>query len=345
MGRSSDGTQVFKGRGLRAPGGRRLQMLRDAGARAVGVDYAASALSDVRRRQPAARLLRGDATCLPLQDASIDLVVSFETIEHVPDAAALVVEIRRVLKPGGRLVLSTPNRAFGPPARHTDNPFHIREFTADELRDLLRASFEQVQLYGQRPSEAYRYVPFLMLEPHNEPSALAWKLLVRLPFGLKNRLALALSGRSVLSGRGRLPFRGRRVRWRPRAGGGRTVTPLFSAIIPTYNQAAFLRRAIDSALTQRLPVEGAVEVIVVDDESTDATPQVAAEFGARIRYMRQANRREGAARNTGAAPRHGYVLRVPRFRRLLAARQVGRRPGPLRASRPPGAGLFARSQR
>ena len=90
-----------------------------------------------------------------------------------------------------------PNRAFGPPERHTGNPFHVREFTADELRDLLRASFDQVQLYGQRPSEAYRYVPFLMLEPHNEPSALAWKLLVRLPFGLKNRLALALSGRSV----------------------------------------------------------------------------------------------------------------------------------------------------
>jgi SAM-dependent methyltransferase len=177
-----------------------LQMLRDAGARAIGVDYAADALSDVRRRQPAARLCRGNGMCLPLQDASIDMVVSFETIEHVPDAVALVVEIRRVLKPGGRLVLSTPNRAFGPPARHTDNPFHIREFTADELRDLLRASFEQVQLYGQRPCAAYRYVPFLMLEPHYEPSALIWKLLVRLPFGVKNRLARALSGRSFFPG-------------------------------------------------------------------------------------------------------------------------------------------------
>jgi SAM-dependent methyltransferase len=177
-----------------------LQMLRQAGACPIGVDYDASALSEVRDRQAGARLLRGDATRLPLQDASIDLVVSFETLEHVPDAAALVAEIRRVLKPGGRLVLSTPNRRFGPPERHTGNPFHVREFTADELRDLLRESFEQVQLYGQRPTAAYRYVPFLMLEPHSEPSALAWKLLVRLPFGVKNRLALALSGRPVYPG-------------------------------------------------------------------------------------------------------------------------------------------------
>ncbi|MGI9147251.1 MAG: class I SAM-dependent methyltransferase, partial [Chloroflexota bacterium] len=146
-----------------------LQMLGRAGARAIGVDYDAGALSEVRHAQPESRLLRGDAMHLPLVDASIDLVVSFETIEHVADAEGLVGEIRRVLKPCGRLVLSTPNRAFGPPERHIGNPFHIREFTAEELRELLRASFEHVQLFGQRPSAAYRYVPFLMLEPHREP--------------------------------------------------------------------------------------------------------------------------------------------------------------------------------
>jgi len=177
-----------------------LSMLCHAGAAAVGVDYDAGAVFDVRRHQRTARLLRADAACLPLQDASVDMVVSFETIEHVPDATGLVLELRRVLKPGGRLVLSTPNRAFGPPARHVNNPFHIREFTADELRVVLRAAFDQVQLYGQRPSAAYRYVPFLMLAPHFEPAALAWKLLVRLPFGLKNRLALAFSGRPFYPG-------------------------------------------------------------------------------------------------------------------------------------------------
>jgi len=77
------------------------------------------------------------------------------------------------------------------------------------------------------------------------------------------------------------------------------VPAVFSAIIPTYNRAEFVARAIASALDQQLPAPGQVEVIVVDDESADATPEVAASFGDRITYVRQTNRREGAARNAG----------------------------------------------
>jgi glycosyltransferase involved in cell wall biosynthesis len=80
---------------------------------------------------------------------------------------------------------------------------------------------------------------------------------------------------------------------------------VFSAIIPTYNRANFVGRAIDSALHQQLPAQGTVEVIVVDDESTDSTPEVAARFGERITYVRQPNRREGAARNAGATRASG----------------------------------------
>ena len=195
-------TQLFQ------PGGQRvldvacgsgfgLEMLLAAGAQPIGIDYAADALTHINTD---ARLVRADAMCLPLHSASVDQVVSLETIEHVPDAAALVREIRRVLKPGGLLVLSTPNRTFGPPERHSANHFHIREFTATELRELLLQSFGSVQLYGQRPRGEYRYVPFLMVQPRYEPAALAWKTLVRLPFGLKNGLALALSGRPFYPG-------------------------------------------------------------------------------------------------------------------------------------------------
>jgi glycosyltransferase involved in cell wall biosynthesis len=81
--------------------------------------------------------------------------------------------------------------------------------------------------------------------------------------------------------------------------------PLFSTIIPTYNRAGYLAHAIQSALDQRLPLGARAEVIVVDDESTDDTPRVAEGFGERIVYVRQANRREGAARNTGAARARG----------------------------------------
>jgi SAM-dependent methyltransferase len=177
-----------------------LSLLHQVGARPLGCDYDAHTLASVRRRQPGTPLVVADATRLPMRTASMDQVVSFETIEHVPDAQALVAEVRRVLRPGGRLILSTPNREFGPLERHTSNPFHVREFTAVELREMLASCFSRVQLFGQRPVADYRYVPFLMLESDRRPSALIWKLLVRLPFGLKNRLALALGGRPFYPG-------------------------------------------------------------------------------------------------------------------------------------------------
>jgi glycosyltransferase involved in cell wall biosynthesis len=70
----------------------------------------------------------------------------------------------------------------------------------------------------------------------------------------------------------------------------------FSVIIPTYNRAAVLPRAIESALTQTLPT---CEVIVVDDGSTDATPAVVTRYGRRIRCIRQENAGAAAARNCG----------------------------------------------
>jgi len=84
-----------------------------------------------------------------------------------------------------------------------------------------------------------------------------------------------------------------------------TGEPIFSAIIPAYNRAGYLAHAIQSALDQELPSGRPCEVIVVDDDSTDNTPELAASFGERITYIRQPNRREGAARNTGAARARG----------------------------------------
>lgn len=69
-----------------------------------------------------------------------------------------------------------------------------------------------------------------------------------------------------------------------------------STVIPTYNRAHFVRRAVDSALGQSRPED---EVIVVDDGSTDDTAAVLAPYGDRIRYVRTANGGGGAARNVG----------------------------------------------
>jgi SAM-dependent methyltransferase len=176
-----------------------LEMLVAAGACPLGVDLQAAALAEARQAAPRARLVRADATRLPLPNHAIDLAVSFETIEHVPDAAALVRELRRVVRPEGRLVLSTPNRAFRAQTNGM-NPFHVREFTGAELRELLLTCFGHVELYGQRASAAYRYVPFLLVERSWQPSELAWKLLNRLPFALKDALARGLTHRPFYPG-------------------------------------------------------------------------------------------------------------------------------------------------
>jgi glycosyltransferase involved in cell wall biosynthesis len=75
-----------------------------------------------------------------------------------------------------------------------------------------------------------------------------------------------------------------------------TDYPLVSVVIPTYNYGRYVAQAVDSALTQTYP---AVEVIVVDDGSTDDTRQRLAGYEGRIRYIHQQNQGLSAARNTG----------------------------------------------
>lgn len=177
-----------------------LQMLRDRGAQAVGVDLDETGLREARVLDGGVPLVCADATRLPVPSVVFDLVVSMETIEHVPDAGALVAELRRVLRPAGRLVLSTPNRLFGPPELHANNPFHVREFSGGELRELLLKHFETVVVHGQRVDRRYRYVPFLMVGRDLSPAALGYKALNRLPWAAKEVLANVLLGRSFYPG-------------------------------------------------------------------------------------------------------------------------------------------------
>lgn len=81
--------------------------------------------------------------------------------------------------------------------------------------------------------------------------------------------------------------------------------PRFSVIIPAYNAEAFIARAIDSVLTQTWPAH---EILVVDDGSSDATAEVVARYGDRVRYLRQDNAGVSAARNAGARAASGDWL-------------------------------------
>lgn len=106
----------------------------------AAVEYAAAYYSKSN-----VRYLLGDGQNIPLPDASIDVVISFETIEHIQDYQKFLSEIKRILKCDGTLVLSTPNdKEFA-----EGNHFHLHEFEQDELQKLLKRYFKNTELYTQ----------------------------------------------------------------------------------------------------------------------------------------------------------------------------------------------------
>ena len=139
--------------------GRFVAALRDAGADPVGVELAGAALERARRNVPGAdlRLVAPDGS-LPLGHGEIDLVWCSEVLEHVPDTVAFLTEVRRVLRPRGRLLVTVPDHgrlkrtllALAHYDAHYD-PLgqHVRFYTRRSLARALHATgFEAVQLAG-----------------------------------------------------------------------------------------------------------------------------------------------------------------------------------------------------
>ena len=118
----------------------------------VGVDIAldtvAHATAHYARRNVTFRA--GDCAAIPLDDASVDVVVSFETIEHHAHHEEMLREIRRVLRPGGLMILSSPERFEYSERPGTNNPFHVRELYRQEFVDLVARHFPHSDLYHQK---------------------------------------------------------------------------------------------------------------------------------------------------------------------------------------------------
>jgi SAM-dependent methyltransferase len=120
-------------------------LAKSGAAEVVGADIDEITVRKAQERY-GLEFLEADIGSLPFEDDRFDLIVCFETIEHVADADKAIAEMRRVLTPAGILVISTPN------ARRylVDNPFHTREFNSDEFLDLLRPHFPAgVRGHGQ----------------------------------------------------------------------------------------------------------------------------------------------------------------------------------------------------
>jgi SAM-dependent methyltransferase len=118
--------------------------------RVMALDYDETTVAHVRALYPRVEVIHGNLAELPLADASVDVVVNFQVIEHLWDQPQFVRECARVLRPTGLLMVSTPNRITFSPGRDTPiNPFHTRELNADELTELLvDAGFALDGVYG-----------------------------------------------------------------------------------------------------------------------------------------------------------------------------------------------------
>jgi SAM-dependent methyltransferase len=117
-----------------------------------GLDYDVLTATHVSKTYPDVRVVRGNLAALPFGGSTVDIVATLQVIEHLWDQEGFLAECHRVLRPGGRLLVTTPNRLTFSPGRETPlNPFHTRELAPAELGELVTAAgFTVERLEGLR---------------------------------------------------------------------------------------------------------------------------------------------------------------------------------------------------
>jgi SAM-dependent methyltransferase len=132
-------------------------------ASVVAMDISAEAVAHARQAfsKPGVCFLQGACESLPFADRSFDLVVAFEVIEHLERWRQMLADARRVLRPSGVLLVSTPNKAWYAESRAAagPNPYHVREFEYGEFKTALQAAFPHVHLWTQNHTESIAFVP------------------------------------------------------------------------------------------------------------------------------------------------------------------------------------------
>jgi SAM-dependent methyltransferase len=135
--------------------------LAESARRVVALDFSREALGAAGESftHPRLDMVQGDCGRLPLRDASVDVVVAFEVIEHLDDWQTLISEAARVLAPHGQFIVSTPNRLYSAESRAEPNPFHRHEFEHDEFKEELGRHFPHVLLFLENHANAITFVP------------------------------------------------------------------------------------------------------------------------------------------------------------------------------------------
>ena len=140
LGRMIDGLRPGTALDIGAAGGGNTRVLRSAGWSVTALEYGAEGAEVAAER--GLSVVRGDATALPVDAASLDLVVAFDVLEHIVDDDTAVTEVRRALRPGGMFLVAVP----ADPKLWSDHDVavdHVRRYTRETLRDVLeRNGFE-----------------------------------------------------------------------------------------------------------------------------------------------------------------------------------------------------------
>ncbi len=134
---------------------------RHSARRVVGGDISAEAINWASKHYSMPGLDFSFLTTdhLPFKDGSFDVVVSVETIEHLPRQEVFLSECYRILNNGGRLIVVTPNRIFESKGSEVPlNPFHVREFSETELYEKINQYFDEVTVMGISPVSAKRNI-------------------------------------------------------------------------------------------------------------------------------------------------------------------------------------------
>jgi ubiquinone/menaquinone biosynthesis C-methylase UbiE len=129
-------------------------LLAGIASKVTGVDIDAETVKVANEKYAANRnnleFIQGSADKIPAGTGLFDVAVSFETIEHHDKHKEMMQEIKRILKPGGLLIISSPDKLFYSDKPGTTNPFHVKELYKDEFKSLLAGYFKNVSLYRQK---------------------------------------------------------------------------------------------------------------------------------------------------------------------------------------------------
>lgn len=161
--------------------GRGVELLLGNAKSYLGLDKIEEIIERLRGKYPQVQFEAGVFPPFKLPDNSFDTVVSFQVIEHIQNDELFLSEIYRVLKPGGKAILSTPNIKM----TLSRNPWHTREYTADQLSDLARKYFDKVEMKGIAGSDR-------VLEYHDQNRASVHKIMKYDFLNLQYRLPAAI---------------------------------------------------------------------------------------------------------------------------------------------------------